>query len=321
MSESVPCNYCEVDEATEVFGSGVAQPSRIVRCNRCGLMYASPRVKDPDHVQIVTWDANQDFVSRDPQRYEKEKLQTRDYARTRKLLNRLYPARGKLLEIGSGLGFLLSEFKKDGWEVLGVEPDGSYCRHAMEELGVGCISTILEEAGLPDESYDVIIMNHVIEHLGDPLSTLREINRVIKPKGHFVVETPRYDTLMFKLLGRRERSINCAGHIYFFTTRTLRNLYEAAGFQAVQLDYVGRSLTLDRLVWNVGVMSKNERVKEWLSALSRKLGLHKLRLYINLRDMQRACVQKVRSCPAQKFSVIPATSAAAGECLITKLML
>lgn len=309
MTDSVPCNQCGVDDATEVFAAGVAQPSRIVRCNRCGLMYSSPRTKEPDHVQIQTWDPSQHFVDRDPRRYEKERLQIRDYAKTRALINELYPRRGKLLEIGSGLGFLLAEFKKDGWDVLGVEPDAAYCHHAKEELGVESLDSILEDAGLAAETFDVILMNHVIEHLGDPLTTLSEINRVLKPSGHLVLETPRYDTLMFKLLGRRERSVSCSGHIYFFTTKTLRNLYEAAGFQTVQLDYVGRSLTVDRLFWNVGVVSKSERVKDGLTGLARKLGLNKVHLHLNFRDMQRVCVQKVESRTIAKGAVASQTGA------------
>jgi 2-polyprenyl-3-methyl-5-hydroxy-6-metoxy-1,4-benzoquinol methylase len=138
-------------------------------------------------------------------------------------------------------------------------------------------------------------MNHVIEHLDAPLTTLREISRVLKPNGHLVIETPRYDTLMFRLLGRRERSISCLGHIYFFTTATLKRLYEAAGFRTIRLDYVGRSLTVDRLLWNIGVVSKSERVSRWLTYVSRKMGLNKVHLYFNLRDMQRVCVQKIGS--------------------------
>jgi len=61
-----------------------------------------------------------------------------------------------------------------------------------------------------------------------------------------VLETPRYDTLMLKLLGRRERSLSCDGHIFFFTIDSLRRLYEIAGFELERLDYPPRSLTLDR---------------------------------------------------------------------------
>ena len=295
MSTRIPCNLCGIDDATIVFAPGVAQISQIVRCNRCGLMYSSPRAKAPDHVEIASYDPDWGNATHDPQKHEKEQLQVKDYGRTRTLLNQLYPNRGKLLEIGSSLGFLLAVFKQDGWDVLGVEPRSFAARFTRETHGIETINSILEDAGVPDESVDVVLLNHVIEHVDDPLRTFREINRVLKPSGHFVIETPRYDTLMFKLLGRRERSINCEGHIYFFTTQTLRKLYEHAGFRLVALDYVGRSLTADRLMYNVGVVSKSQRVKRLVSGMSRGLRLHKLAMYVNLRDMQRVCVQKTAS--------------------------
>jgi hypothetical protein len=155
-------------------------------------------------------------------------------------------------------------------------------------------------------------MNHVIEHLDNPLGTLRAINRVLKPNGHFALETPRYDSLMFKLLGRRERSINCIGHIYFFTAGTLKDLYEAAGFRLVEWHCVGRSLTLDRLAWNLGVMSKSQRFQRWLDRISRGLRLHKVPLYLNMRDMQRVCVRKVAdAAPAPR--PVPTQSALASS--------
>jgi SAM-dependent methyltransferase len=242
---------------------------------------------------IAQWNPDRDAIKKNPRTHEKERLQVRDYARTRTLLKRLYPQGGRLLEVGSSLGFLLAEFKKDGWDVLGVEPDGFGCRYTKEQQGIEVLHGILDDAAIPDESFDVVIMNHVIEHVGDPLGTLCAINRVLKPNGHFVMETPRYDSLMFQLLGRRERSVSCIGHIYFFTTQTLKNLYEAAGFRLVELNYVGRSLTVDRLIWNVGVMSKSQHLQRWLGRISRGLRLDRVHLYLNMRDMQRACIQKV----------------------------
>ena len=300
MSSAVPCNLCGVDDATVVFGPGVAQISQIVRCNRCGLMYASPRASVPDSVDIMTWDPNIDGVTLMPQRFTKEQIQVRDYSKTQAFINQLYPKRGKLLEVGSSFGFLLAAFKKDGWDVMGVEPYGGGCRFSEETHGIKVIHGILEEADIADDTFDVVLLNHVIEHLDDPLATLCEINRVLKPNGHLIVETPRYDTLMYKLLGKRERSLNCNGHIYFFTTASLKKLYEAAGFREVKVAYTGRSLTADRLAWNIGVMSKSDRVKGMLDRMSRKLKLEKLRLYLNMRDMQRVCVQKVAAVPSRQ---------------------
>ncbi len=312
MSEPVPCNYCKVDDATVVFPAGVAQLNQIVRCNRCGLMYASPRAKEPDHIEIAAYDPAYNPIHPRNTRVLKEQLQVRDYEKTRALLNRLYPQRGKLVEVGSSLGYLLETFRHDGWDVLGVEPFYQASRYAMEQMGLEVINGILETANLPDEFADVVLLNHVIEHVDDPLQTLHEVNRILKPGGHFVIETPRYDTLMFKLLGRRERSVSCGGHIYFFTTSSLRTLYEAAGFETVRLDYVGRSLTAERLLYNLAVMSKSPKLRRSLNRLSDRMGLEKLKLYLNLRDMQRVCIRKTG--PTSRVSRSSgAVTTAAGE--------
>jgi SAM-dependent methyltransferase len=290
---TVPCNNCGSLEYSVLYGPGSAQVNQIVKCKRCGLMYANPRI-DADHVRIESWsdDPNWDFERENRQRFEKERLQTIDYINTRALLNRLHPKRGSLIEIGSSTGSLLQTFRSDGWRVFGVEPDRHAARYATTKLGIETTNSILERAGIPDQTADVAILLHVIEHVPDPVGTLKEIHRILKPGGHLIIETPRYDTLMFRLFGRRERSLSCDGHIYFFTTETLRKTYEKAGFVLEKLEYVGRSLTLDRLVYNVGVMIKIPAFARTVKSLSRSLLFHKIKFTINVRDMQRVCVHK-----------------------------
>jgi len=290
---TVPCNLCGSRDNIVLFAAGEAQINQVVKCKQCGLMYASPR-RDADHVEIAAWgdDPNFDVAEKNPGRIDKERLQTRDYAETRAMLNKLYPQRGKILEIGSSLGFLLKTFRDDGWQVLGVEPDAILVRYARNRQGIETINALLEDAGIPDNSVDVVVMLHVIEHVPDPVATLREIFRVLKPGGHLVMETPRYDTLMFKLMGRRERSLSCDGHIFFFTTESLRRAYERAGFETHKLEYVGRSLTFERLAYNLGVVSKTPGLGQLAKKLFDVLGLGKSKLTINLRDMQRVCIRK-----------------------------
>ena len=115
---------------------------------------------------------------------------------------------------------------------------------------------------------------------------------MLVPGGHLVLETPRYDTLAFRLLGRRERSLSCDGHVYFFTTESLRRAYQAAGFEHVEHRFPGRTLTLDRVVHNLGVMSKRPSLQRSLGAASRRLGLQRISASVSLRDMQRVLVRK-----------------------------
>jgi len=288
-----PCNICGAKEYTILYPPGVAQLNQIVRCSRCGLMYASPR-KEADHVEIESWAEDPDFdmAKQRPQRYEKERLQVRDLDFSRTHLNQLHPYRGRLVEIGSSMGFTLDAFRKSGWDVIGVEPDRNAARYAVRQLGIPTINSTLETAALPDQSVDAALMLHVIEHVPDPVGTLREIHRILRPGGHLILETPRYDTLMFRLLGRHERSLSCEGHIFFFTTDTLRKAYVAAGFALERLDYTGRSLTLDRLVYNLGVMSKSGRFQRIAGSLSRRARLDRVRVKVNVRDMQRVCLAK-----------------------------
>ena len=291
---TITCNLCGADDYAVTFEAGEAQAARIVTCKRCGLMYANPRADVPEYEQIEAFDP--DFVENDPglaERLRKESLQVCDFAKTRALLAERFPGRGRLLEVGSGYGYLLDYFRQDGWQVQGVEPNEGLNRNARTTLKLDVFPGILPQANLADATFDVVLMAHVIEHLPDPQDTLREIRRVLKPGGVLVMETPRYDTLMFKLLGKRERSVSCGGHVYFFTTRTLRESAEKAGFEVIREDKVGRSLTLERLAYNVGVITRSSRVRVGLNRLLQRIGLNDSAIHLNLRDMERIYCRKL----------------------------
>jgi len=290
--QHVCCNLCGNDDYSVVFKADEAQVSRIVMCNHCGLMYANPRRQRPDVDSIRTWDPAWNIVKKDRFRLSKQQLQIRDFRNTRRHLGSLFPQRGRLIEVGSGIGALLNSFKEDGWQVEAVEPWVEGCRYAESHYGIKAHAMTLDEVGLADASVDVILMIHVIEHLPDPAATITEAYRVLRPGGVLVVETPRYDSLMFKLLGCRERSITCNGHIYFYTNKSLQQLGQKAGFQVQRAMCVGRSLSLDRLAWNVGVISKSAFIQRLIGSVAAKLQFRKLWVHLNVRDMQRVYFQK-----------------------------
>jgi 2-polyprenyl-3-methyl-5-hydroxy-6-metoxy-1,4-benzoquinol methylase len=292
---SLGCNLCGSNHFSVLFDAGIAQVNRIVKCSDCGLMYANPHQRPPDVDLIREWDAAwvlEHTMTTSKWRLEKESLQVRDYRSTRKLLAKTFPARGTLVEIGSGLGCLLNFFREDGWNATGIEPNAGLCLFAQQQFHLTVLRGTVFDARLPSASADVVTMIHVIEHVPDPMAIFREVHRMLRPGGWFVVETPRYDTLMFRIFGRRERSISCDGHIYFFTADTLARMATSAGFKIVRTDYVGRSLTLDRLLYNLGVMTKSPAAQRGLAQISTLMGLNHRAVTLNLRDMQRVYLER-----------------------------
>lgn len=291
----VSCNLCGADDFDIVFAAGRAQSQQIVRCKACGLLYANPRTGELDDVLVARHDPTflpQMLQREHDPRMDKESLQVRDYAGTRDFLSRLFPERGRLVEIGCGLGFLLDYFRRDGWQVEGVDPDRLMASHAERALALVVSATTLQQAGLREGAFDVVLMMNVIEHLHDPAATLRDVHRLLKPGGVLVVETPRLDNWTARLFGARERNLACEGHVFFFTTRTLAALARQAGLAVLRCDAVGRSLTADRLLWQAGLMSRLPPLQRLLHVVSRACRLDAVRLTINLRDIQRLYLQR-----------------------------
>ncbi len=95
--------------------------------------------------------------------------------------------------------------------------------------------------------------------------------------------------LPLKYWKHRERSIRCNGHIYFFTKKSLKALVEKCGFTVVRHDRVGRTLTLDRLFTNFGIMMGK---RNYFNKVSKSLKLENKYIHLNAGDMQRIYCKK-----------------------------
>ena len=291
----VNCNLCGADNFDVLFEKSRRLAHRVVRCKHCGLMYANPQ-EWVDCLQMggAGWAGTFEPDGDDRAYFQKVNAQLADYAKALDVLNEYCPHKGRLLEIGCGPGLLLAHARSQGWDVVGLEPDPRFANYARAHYGFELIEALLPQARAPDGAFDAVLLLHVIEHMPDPLADLREARRLLKPGGMLVVETPRFDSFMFKLLGKRERSLNnWPGHIYFFTVPTLRRLLKIAGFEVVRTDLVGRTLTVQRLLFNAALVVHGRRLEAHIARLGRLLHLDNLRVHINLRDMQRVYARTI----------------------------
>ena len=141
-----------------------------------------------------------------------------------------YPGPGaRVLDIGCGNGRLLMQLRSVGWEVSGVEPDP---RSAAEAIAAGLeVRSTLLENPWPGNYFDAVTMNHVIEHLHDPLATLRSCARLLKPGGVISIITPNFAGAGSRSFGRHWFALDPPRHLVLFTPESLRSALRIAGFE------------------------------------------------------------------------------------------
>lgn len=142
------------------------------------------------------------------------------------------PAR--VLEIGASHGGFLRLAELAGFEATGIEMSPSIVELARRTFGVDMRVGPVETAGFAEGAFDVAVAFDVLEHVGDPAATLRELRRVLRPDGILLIQTPR-----FPARGADElRAANdpflihlCAPeHVYLFSVPSLENILARTGF-------------------------------------------------------------------------------------------
>jgi 2-polyprenyl-3-methyl-5-hydroxy-6-metoxy-1,4-benzoquinol methylase len=137
--------------------------------------------------------------------------------------------RGRLLDVGCGDGAFLARMKNLGWEVVGVELDEKAANVAKTNFGLDVFIGTLENTGFANESFDAITLNHVIEHVGDPIGLLRRCRDLLRRGGRVVVTTPNAEGLGHRIFREHWRGLEVPRHLMLFSLGTLKQAAFAAG--------------------------------------------------------------------------------------------
>ncbi|HET6277172.1 MAG TPA: class I SAM-dependent methyltransferase, partial [Candidatus Polarisedimenticolia bacterium] len=122
----------------------------------------------------------------------------------------------RLLDLGCGNGSFLSSMQDLGWEAFGLEPDREAAR-AARSAGLAVEPGVLQESTFPQGSFDAVTMNHVIEHLPDPVRMLQLCHRVLRPGGVLWIATPNVGSLGRARFGPAWRGLEPPRHLVLFT--------------------------------------------------------------------------------------------------------
>jgi SAM-dependent methyltransferase len=235
-TETTPCLLCEHGDHTLLYTTrdrlcGVPGEFRLVRCDRCGLVYLSPRPAPEAIAQYYPKDYDPFMLQRLEDMPLPQRLSVRYGLRKRCRLVRRYRTGGRLLDVGCATGHFLAEMAGyPGWEVAGVEPSKSAAEFARQAYGIPVHQSDLASARFSDGAFDVVTMWDVFEHLHDPLAILAEVRRILAPEGVLILRMPSWDSWDARVFGLYWAGLDSPRHLAIFSRRTATRILDKGGF-------------------------------------------------------------------------------------------
>ena len=139
--------------------------------------------------------------------------------------------KGNLLDIGAGTGDFLVVAKKDGWQITGIEP-GEKPRNIAIQKGVSFANDLAE---LQDNSFDVITMWHVLEHVPDLEFQIKELKRLIKPNGTILIAVPNFNSFDANYYGEFWAAFDVPRHLWHFSKTAIEKLFAVENLKLVKI--------------------------------------------------------------------------------------
>jgi 2-polyprenyl-3-methyl-5-hydroxy-6-metoxy-1,4-benzoquinol methylase len=233
-TEQVLCPLCGI--APEPFAVDY-QGFTLCRCGRCSLEFVNPRLSY-DELAANVYSDNY-FPKRDGSELRTAQA-THYYDSQLTQFEALLGERRKVLDIGCGNGAFLDFARERGWEIAGVD---IILSPYAKELDCPLWEGRLQDIDFGDGRFDLIRLNHVLEHTQDPLSELTICRELLAPNGILFISvpniagiSPRLKSLQSRLMlkSHRWRHYAAMHHLFFFSPETLKLVVEKAGFKVLK---------------------------------------------------------------------------------------
>jgi SAM-dependent methyltransferase len=237
--KKMPCPVCGSKRFLVVvrkgvdYEYGVRGDFQIVKCQSCGLVHLNPR---PALKEVISYYPKTYHAYQKPTQHLMFRLMNgvRWLTRANQYL-RLIGKSGRILDVGCGDGEVLEELQKRGlWELWGLDFNEGVIKTAKKK-GLRVYAGTIESVRLPKDYFDLIIMNHLVEHLENPLGTMRRARELLRKGGFVVGQLPNIDCWEYPLFGEKWAGFHIPRHLQMFSKKTLGVLFQKAGFKHIQI--------------------------------------------------------------------------------------
>ncbi|MBW8050583.1 MAG: class I SAM-dependent methyltransferase [Cytophagales bacterium] len=202
----------------------------ITTCNNCSFLFTNPR---PDIDNIGKYYSSKEYISHTDRAINPMQLVykiIRSYTLKGKLslINSL-TKKGNLLDFGCGTGHFLNTCQQAGWNITGYEPDKKANSIAAVLTGKSIYQTI--NSIETTQTYDVITLWHVLEHIHDLDTTMKFLFTKIAAHGSVIIAVPNHNSWDTKHYKEYWAGYDVPRHLYHFTPETMKKLVEKHGFK------------------------------------------------------------------------------------------
>jgi len=203
----------------------------IVTCPNCGFRFLNPR---PISKELGRYYESPQYISHSNSKTGLTNILyqiIRQFTLRKKftLVNRLVSSGKNILDIGCATGEFLNEFQNHGWSSHGIEPNKNAREFARKNYGLD-IRPEEEITDYKNDSFDVITMWHVLEHVAALPERIDEIVRLLKNDGVLLVAVPNSDSFDANYYGKFWAAYDVPRHLYHFSPVTIKRLFEKHGF-------------------------------------------------------------------------------------------
>lgn len=139
---------------------------------------------------------------------------------------------GKILDFGCGPGWLLSSLNNN-WDKHGVEISKFASKNASKygKIFNGKIEDYSEK------NFNIVVMNHVIEHIKDPINALKKVKSILVDKGTLIIGTPDFDSGAARRYGYNFRLLHDPTHVSLFSCDSMHRCLRDLGFVINKVEY------------------------------------------------------------------------------------
>lgn len=229
MTNHDQCLICKSKKLHQLKGF---KKDHLVKCDACGFVFSERIPTQQELTEHYEGYGRNDYLS------------PITIKRYNELLDSFEPYRktNKILDVGCGIGYFLEEAKKRGWEVHGTE----YTDEAVKicsNKGIQIEQGVLDPSNYEQGSFDIITSFEVIEHIYNPQEELTNFHSLLRKGGLVYVTTPNFNSLLRYRLKADYNVICYPEHLSYYTPKTIRKVFKAAGFRSQKVETTGISLT------------------------------------------------------------------------------